>query len=256
MSLGYYENLEIQAPGAWDQTNPSAPQKKSGNTAQNALHAPLKSALAVAYRSVPRIVFGATDLPSDGTSIKIVDRLKGRKFVIIDVPQFPATIVPFSAGINNSSSVIVPASLAGINVGVITITGAAAVSVVIKGTTSGIAYASVNLLATGSTFDVGPFPGVTEGFTAQGVGAGAVTVSGFYSVNPAGIYLQQRNETIVNESGATPQIQTLPAAFYLPVTDPPLEIDTEASIWACTAVIGMGATIQYCVGIGEESMDT
>ena len=138
MSLGYYEQLEVNAPQAFDHTQPGNPQKQGSNNAQNALLVPLKSAMAVAYRSAPRIVFGATDLPSDGTSIKIVDRLKGRKFVIIDVPQFPATIVPFSVGVNNNSSVIVPASLAGINVGVITITGAAAVGVVIKGTISGM----------------------------------------------------------------------------------------------------------------------
>lgn len=255
MSLGYYENLEIQAPGAWDHTNSGTPQKQGSNSAQNALHAPLKSAMAVAYRSAPRIIFGATDLPLDGTSIKIVDRLRGRKFVIVDVPQFLATSVPYNITVNASTVTMVPANVAGANVGAGTVTAAGAGTVQIKGITSGVVYWQFTFAGAGSQ-NTPAFGNVSEGLQLTTAAAVVFTANGTYQGNTAGIYLQQRDETIVNESGATPQIQTLPAAFYLPVTDPPLEIDTEASIWACTAVIGIGATIQYCVGIGEESMNS
>jgi hypothetical protein len=255
MSLGYYENLEISAPQAWDHTEAGQPQAKNGNTQRNALLTPLKKALAVAYRSAPRIVCGMTQLPTDGTSIKIVDRLRGRKFVILDVPYSIAISVPYNGTVNASTVTIVPANSAGVNVAAGTVTAAGAGLVQIKGITSGTVYWQFTFAGAGSQ-NTPAFPNVTEGLQLTTAAAIVFTANGSYQANQAGVYLQQRDETIVNESGTAPQIQTIPAAFYLPAYDPPLRIETEASIWAATAVLGIGAILQYIVGIGEEASDT
>jgi hypothetical protein len=165
-----------------------------------------------------------------------------------------AVSVPYNTLVNASTATMVPANAAGVNIAAGTVTAAGAGLVQIKGITSGTVYWQFTFAGAGSQ-NTPPWPNVIEGLQLTTAAAVNFTANGSYQINQVGAYLQQRDETIVNESGPTPQIQTLPAAFYIPPFDNPVEFDTEASIWAASAVIGFGATLQYCIGIGEESMN-
>jgi hypothetical protein len=83
---GFYEQAELNAPGAWDATEQGAAQLSSTGL-KNANHLPYKQAIAVQERASSHLIIANGNTTSDGNSIKILDRAKGRKFVIIRCPS-------------------------------------------------------------------------------------------------------------------------------------------------------------------------
>lgn len=85
MSLGYFEQQEINAPGAWDHLDHGQPAVLPAGR-QNAAHKPYDKALSVQERTAAQAIFSYVEIDAAGDPIQVVGRQIGRKFVILKCP--------------------------------------------------------------------------------------------------------------------------------------------------------------------------
>lgn len=90
LGVGFYADAEAKAPGAWAGTSPGVPQPQTNNRA-SAAETPYNKAMAVLTRSAAKLVISSQTCPLDGTSIKLVDRVKGRAWIRIGTPSASTT---------------------------------------------------------------------------------------------------------------------------------------------------------------------
>lgn len=84
-NIGFFETIHGQAPGAWDSTEQTTPPPMDTGQ-KNANHLPYKHALSVQERSAAKLIISNQDVRADGDAVKLVDRVKGRKWILIKVP--------------------------------------------------------------------------------------------------------------------------------------------------------------------------
>ena len=94
--MGYYEGLAQAEPHAFHHTEQQEPPQRGGITRENPNRMPYKTAMGVQERSPARLIISTCGVDASGNSIKVVDRVRGRKFVILKVPSSATTGVLIS----------------------------------------------------------------------------------------------------------------------------------------------------------------
>jgi hypothetical protein len=87
---GAYTDAQINAPGAWGPTQQQEPTPNVKKPS-NANHIPYTQAIAVQERSASRCFVSNMNVKADGTAIKIVDKLRGRKWIMLKVTTASTT---------------------------------------------------------------------------------------------------------------------------------------------------------------------
>jgi hypothetical protein len=94
--MGYYESIAQAEPHAFQHTEQDEPPQSGKVSRENPNRLPYKMSMGVQERSPARLIISTCGVDGSQNAIKVVDKVRGRKFVILKVPSTATTGVLIS----------------------------------------------------------------------------------------------------------------------------------------------------------------